>query len=175
MSKVTPNLVGPTIRGICTDINPQEATMRKFLTAGILAVFTLFLPSKSHAVPLDTPYKIIVDTVSVTGNIVLSTTNFPSANTSVNSSTSTYNWCIAHLVVSAVLPSVLTMYWGQEVGSPGTTDYVVVTSTGFPYDSDWSYRTPYCAPVGNNALTIHDSIATSTITLEGFLYTGWNP
>lgn len=148
--------------------------MKKFLLAGALAVFTLFLPSKSHANPLDVPYGILFTTTSA-GSIVVSTTNFPSASVSVNSNVATAQWCINHLIVSAPdVASTVTIAWSTSTLTAATTDYLVVTSTGVPYNDQWSYRQPYCAPVGNSIVAVTSTKSTAKITLEGYLFRGWN-
>ena len=59
--------------------------------------------------------------------------------------------------------------------SPSTTDYIVVTSTGVPYDTQWGYRVPYCAPMGAVVAKITSSVVGSIITMEGFVWKGWTP
>lgn len=149
--------------------------MRKFLALGILASI-LFIPLKSRAVPLDVPYQILVDTVSVGQSVQLSTTNFPSGNTTVNTNAQSSQWCVSHLVVSApVLPATITMFWSTATWVNGTTDYIVVNSSVTPYNEQWPYRQPYCDPTSNAVLNIRSSVAGSTITVEGYLFKGWNP
>lgn len=148
--------------------------MKKLLSLGIFAVFTLFLPRRSQAVPLDIPYYVAVDTVAIDQDVILSTTIFKPANTGLTVSTSTYNWCLSHLAVSGKgVTTTVSFFWGQESTTAGTTDYEVNLSSGVPYDTQWAYKTPYCAPTGNNALHVHSS-AGGTITLEGYLFGGWN-
>lgn len=139
--------------------------MRKFLAAGILAVFVLFLPSKSHAVPLDVPYgNTSVSSFTVTSSLVLSSVTLPS---------SVYSWCLTHLAVSVPSPATFTMYISSmNTLTPSTTNYTVSITTS-PYDTQWSYRTPYCAPAGNY-LGLKSSVSGSTITVEGYTFGGWS-
>ena len=148
--------------------------MKKFLLPGILAVVFLFLPSRSQAVPVDMPYQILVSTVNTAGVVVLSTANFPSPNTTVNSLVASYQWCVEQADVSCPSAANFTIYWATSTISNGTTDYAVVTSSGVPFDTNFQYRTPYCAPVGKTVVTLQSSVATSTITARGYLWKGWN-
>ena len=143
--------------------------MRKFLAAGILAVFVLFLPSKSHAVPLDVPNRgTSFSMVITTGSVVLSTTSFPT-------STYPYQWCLEHVTVyQANAGSMFTMYVSSmNTLTPSTTNYAVGVGTGTAYDHSWTYRTPYCAPAGDY-LGMVNSVAASTITIEGYEFGGWS-
>lgn len=142
--------------------------MRKFLAAGILAVFALFLPSKSHAVPLDVPnHGAAFSMTGSTGTIILSSTSLPT-------STYGYQWCISHVVVSAAGTGNFTMYYSSmSTLTPSTTNYFVVTSTSAIYDERWDYRTPYCVPA-NDYLGIQDSVTGSTMTIEGYPFGGWS-
>lgn len=148
--------------------------MRKRFIAGTLAVFALFLPLKSRALPLDVPYQIYFDTVNV-NSITISTATFPSANSGVNAAVATNQWCLDHIVVSApATPSVFTIFSSSNVLLSGTTDFLVVTSTGAAYDAQWPYRDPKCYPVGQAVVTMKSSVAGSTITASGYLWKGWN-
>lgn len=151
--------------------------MRKFLIPGILAGLLLFLPRRSQAVPLDVPYQILVSTVSIagTGKVVLSTANFPSPNTTVNSLVGSYQWCVSKAVISNTAATNFSIYWSTSTLNAGTTDYWVTTTAAVPYDTNFEYRTPYCAPVGQAVVTLFDSVATSTIAVQGYLWKGWNP
>lgn len=149
--------------------------MKKFLLPGIIAVFALFLPRMSQAIPIDVPYQILIDTTNNTGSIVVSTTNFPSITSSVNSNVASYQWCLDRITVSCASADNFTIFWSTNILSNGTTDYSVTTSAGIPFDIDLGYREPYCAPVGQPIVTLKSSVAASTITLEGYLWKGWNP
>lgn len=149
--------------------------MRKFLLAGVLAFcFT----SVSRADPLDVPYQILVDTVGF-GVVTLSTSNFASPVGAINNGVLNSKWCVDHVVVSGGgSPVTFTMAWstGPTTLTNPTTDYVVVTTSGVPYDSQWPYRDPYCAPTGQAILQLRTSgVTTSTITVQGYLWKGWNP
>lgn len=149
--------------------------MKKFLLPGILAVFTLFLPSRSQAIPLDVPYQILITTTNNTGSLVVSTANFPSVNTTINSNVALYQWCFDRLTISCASADNFSIFWATSTISNGTTDYMVTTAAGVPFDVDLSYREPYCAPVGQAVVTLKSSVALSTITASGYLWKGWNP
>ena len=139
--------------------------MRKFLAAGILAVFVLFLPSKSHAVPLDVPYgNTAISSFTVNSSLVLSSTTLPTSN---------YAWCLSHVAVSVPSPAMFSIYISSmNTLTPSTTNFMVSITTN-PYDTQWAYRTPYCAPAGNY-IGLKSSVAGSTITIEGYSFGGWN-
>ena len=150
--------------------------MKKFLLPGILAVIFLFLPLRSQAVPQDVPYQILVSTVAFnTQQLIISTANFPSANTTVNSLVGSYQWCIEHAVVNTPSAGTFTMFWSTSTLNAGTTDYFAQTLIATAYDTNLQYRTPYCAPVGQAVLNLKSSVAGSTITAQGYLWKGWNP
>lgn len=147
--------------------------MKRLFVPGILSVF-LFLPAKSQAQPLDVPYQIYFATTAA-NSIVVSTANFPSPSASVNANVASYQWCIDHAVVTAPSASTFTMAWSTGTLSAPTTDYAVVTAANVPYDAQWPYRDPYCAPVGQPILKINSTVAGSSITVQGYLWKGWNP
>lgn len=155
--------------------NSPGGFMKKFLLPGILAVFALFLPLRSQAVPLDVPYQLLISTTNNTGTLVLSTANFPSASAYVNSNVATFQWCISKAIVSCASAASFTMYYATSTLTTGTTDFMVTTAAGVPYDPPLAYRTPYCAPVGSPILTLKSSVVASTITVQGYLWKGWNP
>lgn len=149
--------------------------MKKFRIPGILAAFVLFLSARSQAAPIDVPYKILVSTTNSSGLLVISTTNFPSANANVNSLVGSYQWCIDRMTISCASADNFSIYWTTAAVTAGTTDYMVTTAAGVPFDGDVGYREPYCAPVGASVVTLKSSVAASTITVEGYLWNGWNP
>lgn len=149
--------------------------MRKFLLPGILAVVFLFLPSRSQAAPIDVPYQILIDTTSSNGILVISTANFPSPNVTVNSLVGNYQWCFDRMTISCASADNFSIFWATSSLTAGTTDYQVTTAAGVPFDADLGYREPYCAPVGQAVVTLKSSVAASTITVEGYLWKGWNP
>lgn len=149
--------------------------MKKFLLPGILAVLSLFLPFRSQAVPLDVPYQILVSTVSTNGILVLSTATFPSGSATVNSNVGSYQWCVSKAVVSCASADNFSIFWATAPVLSGTTDYMATTTAAVPFDTDFAYRTPYCAPVGAAIVTLKSSVALSTITVQGYLWKGWNP
>jgi hypothetical protein len=143
---------------------------------GILAVFSLFHPSASHAWPITSPYGIIVDTEALT-SIQISTAIFPSATPFVNNNIVNSQWCLSHLVVSSTATAQnLTISWSTGTLGPFTTDYYVVTHpAGIPYDEMWSDNHPYCAPTGKAIVQITTSgtgLSASTITVEGYMWMG---
>jgi hypothetical protein len=148
--------------------------MKKFLLPGILAVLSLFLPSRSQADPLDIPYQIKFDTVAYGTTLVISTTNFPSPNATVNSLVASYEWCIEQANISNASATSFTMAWSTTTLSAATTDYQVTTAAGVPFDTNFHYRTPYCTPVGWPILTLKTSVVNSTMTVRGYLWKGWN-
>jgi hypothetical protein len=149
--------------------------MKKLLLPGMLAVF-LFLPRESQAVPLDIPYQILISTVVQNATtIVISTNNFPSGSAFVNSNVANYQWCISDLIVSAPSAASFTMFWSTSPLTTGTTDYAAALVANTAYQSNFNYRTPYCAPVGDPILTLKSSVSGSTITASGYLWKGWNP
>jgi hypothetical protein len=152
---------------------------RKFLTAGILAVFGLFLPSKSHAVPLDIPNAQVVDGTA-TNSVQLSTVTFPVA---VSTGAVAYGWCFDRIVVSVpsdVQSNFTIFYATQSVLTAGTlvnatTNFMVVTASATEiYDMSLDYREPYCAPPGTY-VTLFDNIAGAIISFEAYVWKGWNP
>jgi hypothetical protein len=139
--------------------------MRKLLAAGILAVFGLFLPSKSHAVPLDVPYGGDAFTITSSTGIILSSGALR---------TSSYQWCVEHIAVSVGSTDTFSMYFSSmNTLTPSTTNYVVVVTSNSPYDTTWASRTPYCIPPGDY-LGITNSVSGSTVTLEGYTFGGWS-
>jgi hypothetical protein len=142
--------------------------MRKFTAAGILAVFSLFLPSKSHAVPLDVPnHGTAFSMVVSTSNVILSSTSLPT-------STYPYQWCLEHIIINSGSASNFTMYVSSmNTLTPSVTNYFALTTASTAYDHTWDYRTPYCAPAGDY-LGMIDSVAGSTITIEGYAFGGWS-
>lgn len=151
--------------------------MRKLLLPVILAVFALFLPSKSQAWPITLPYQIVVDTWNI-NSVQLSTTNFPSGVPSVNQNVVNDQWCISHLVVSSTgAAQNVTIAWSTGTLGPYTTDYYVTTHPqGIPYDEQWGVQSPYCAPTGSTNVKITASgVIASTISVEGFLWKGMTP
>lgn len=148
--------------------------MKKLLLPGILAVFTLFLPSRSQAQPMDFPYQISITTVAFT-SLVISTANFPSPSAAVNANVANYQWCVDQITVSAAGTASFTMAWSTSTLTRATTDYAVVIASGTPFQDEWSNRDPYCAPVGSPVLKLNSSVSGSTITAQGFLWKGWNP
>ena len=155
-------------RGRCTDVSYWRLQMRKYLAAGILAVFVLFLPSKSHAVPLDVPNRGTAFSMIVsTSNVILSSTSLPT-------STYPYQWCLENVIVNATSASNFTMYISSmNTLTPSTTNFFAVTLANTPFVMHWDYRTPYCAPAGDY-LGMNASVAGSTITVEGYEYGGWS-
>lgn len=149
--------------------------MKKFLLPGILAVLSLFLPSRSQAVPLDVPFAVSFSTTNLNQLLVVSTATFPSANTTWNSNVALYQWCFDRLTISASAADNFSIYWATSTISNGTTDYMVTTAAGVPFDADLSYREPYCAPVGQPIVTLKSSVGNSTATISGYLFKGWNP
>lgn len=149
--------------------------MKKFLLPGILAVFSLFLPLRSQAIPIDVPYQILIDTTNNSGTLVVSTANFPSASAFVNSQVGSFQWCFDRITVSCASADNFSIFWATSTITPGTTDYQATTAAGTPFDVDLGYREPYCAPVGQAVVTLKSSVALSTITVEGYLWKGWNP
>lgn len=150
--------------------------MRKITALGILAVFTLFLPSRSQAVPIDVPYQLLVATTSNISQLVISSTAFPSPVGSINSSVGSYQWCLERGEITSPSAATFSVFWSTAVFglNTGTTDYIIATSSGVPYAMPLNYRTPYCAPTGA-AITLKSSVAGSTITVGGYLFKGWNP
>lgn len=149
--------------------------MKKFLLPGILAVF-LFLPRQSQAVPLDVPYQIPVTTAVFNASmIVISTSNFPAANPTINTNVASYQWCISNLIVNTPSAGLFTMFWSTSPLTNGTTDYAAATVANTAFSQSFNYRTPYCAPIGNPVLTLKSSVTGSTITASGYLWKGWNP
>ena len=67
--------------------------MRKYLAAGILAVFVLFLSSKSATVPLDVPNDATAFSLTTSTGVILS-------SGTLKNFAYPYQWCISHLVVS---------------------------------------------------------------------------
>lgn len=141
--------------------------MRKFLAAGILAVFSLFLLSKSHAVPLDVPYGTLYSSTT-SGKVTLSSGTYPGTSGAIP-----YQNCLSHIVVSAPSAATFTMVISTNATMTPSTTFYSETSDGTAYDTQWAYKTPVCAPAGN-FLQMIDSVATSTITYEGYTFIGWS-
>lgn len=146
--------------------------MRKFiaptLTAGILAVFALFLPSQSRAVPLDVPNRGTAFSITTSTGVLLS------SGTLAYGGSYYYQWCLTHVNVSAGNASNFTMYVSSmNTLTPSTTNFFALTVANQTYDHSWPYRTPYCAP-GGDYLGLTDSVSGSTITVEGYQFGGWS-
>lgn len=148
--------------------------MRKLLAWSLWAAFIPFLLQRSDAVPLDVPYQIYVGS-AVVNSVVLSTANFPSSNATINANVASAQWCIQHITVSATSASTFTMAWSTSTLTTATTDYIAVTAANTPYDVVWPYREPYCAPIGQPILKLNSSVSGSSITVQGYLFKGWNP
>jgi hypothetical protein len=152
----------------------------KLLPAIMLAVIVsiCFLPKrKTYAWPISIPYQIVVDTQNA-NSIIISTNNFPGANSSISNNVVNEQWCISHLIVSSTAAaSTVTIAWATSTAlSPMTTDYYAIThGSGIPYDVMWGIQSPYCAPVGQSVVKINSSVSGSSITVEGFLFKGWTP
>jgi hypothetical protein len=160
--------------------------MRKFLgptlAAGILAVFTLFLPSISRANPQDIPtgggwIPAPDETVTVSSNSLgyFTDTTGAGGGFTINLTTPpvNYQYCVTNVVVTAPIAGVFEMWWSTATLGPGTTDYVVSLSSGIPYDHTWAYKTPYCSPP-NALLNFYSSVVNSTMTVEGYTFKGWS-
>lgn len=152
--------------------------MKKLTLAGCLTVFSLFLPSRCPAVPIDVSYATLITTTSATGTIVVSSTNFPNANTSVNTGIANYQWCITHVYVQGgAVNNTFTMAWSTapftQALTSGTTDYKV-TFSSTPYEMVWPYRQPYCSPLGQTVLTLTSTVSNALMEIEGYLFRGWN-
>lgn len=154
--------------------------MRKRIIGMALALAGI-LPVLGHAVPVDVPFVVLVSTNN-TGQVVLSTANFPSANTTVNSTIATggFQWCVTHVALSGPLNANQANFTLAYSSAPllqalpvATTDYKVIVTTT-PYEVTWAYRQPYCSPVNQAVLTITSSIATAVIEVEGYLWKGWS-
>ena len=55
--------------------------------------------------------------------------------------------------------------------TPSTTNFAVVATVA-PYDTSWTYQ-PYCAPAGDY-IGMVNSVAGSTMTIEGYQFGGWS-
>ena len=150
--------------------------MKKFLLPGVLAVFAFILPLKSQAVPLDVPYQLYVDTVTIAGGqLVISTATFPSGSSIVNSNVANYQWCLENVVVNSPSNGLFQIAYATSTLNASTTDYYSYTQANVALNVGFNYRTPYCAPVGQAVLRLTPSVSGSTMTVQGYLYKGWNP
>jgi hypothetical protein len=156
--------------------------MKKFLLPGILAGLFLFLPLRSQANPLDVPTggsgglgwipaPDEISTATVTTGYFVDASTF---GVSLTTPSVGYQYCVSHVVVTAPTPGFFEMWWSSGTLLPGTTDFIVSLSSGVPYDTQWSYRTPYCAPQ-NDLLNFFASVSGSTMTVEGYSFKGFNP
>jgi hypothetical protein len=154
--------------------------MKKFLVPGILAALFLFLPARSQANPIDVPTGggRISAPMTTTGNgffVFTSTFNVQLTTPPVG-----YQYCVTHVAVTAPSQGFFEIWWSSQTTVAatgpmlGTTDYVVSLSTQVPYDSQWAYRSAYCAPF-NDPLNFFTSASISTVTVEGYTFKGWNP
>lgn len=164
------------MRGRCTKRNPGGFVMKKFLSPGILAVLSFFLPLRSQAVPLDVPYQIYIDTVTLAGGqLVISTNTFPSPVAAVNANILNYQWCLENVIVNSPSAGLFQIASSTSTLTPSTTDYYSYTQANVPLNVGFNYRTPYCAPQGNAVLRLTPNVAGSTMTVQGYLWKGWNP
>ena len=148
--------------------------MRKFLTLGILAGLLLFLPRRSRANPIDVPIGggWIAAPISAPANgyFTFQSTYTITLTTPTSSS---YQYCLAHLVARSPSDAAFTISWATSTAfSPSTTDFTIYLTT-IPYDTQWSDHQPYCAPPGD--LIRFTPPTGSTYTVEGFTFKGWNP
>lgn len=146
--------------------------MRKLLSAlSIVLACAVGL----NAVPLDVPYQVLIDTTTNTSTIILSSNTVPSAAGILNANPTGYAWCIDRFAATSTTAGTVTFGWAQSQGSASTVDHRIAVAALTPYNMPLEYRTPYCAPVGQNQLTVTASVVGSTMTLEGYLFKGWNP
>lgn len=148
--------------------------MKKFLLPGILTVFSLFLPSRSQANPLDVPTgggRVTLSSFTFTPGYFVGKSTFSVAFTTP---TAAYQYCINHIAVTAPNSGVFEMWSSTSAITAGTTDYMVQLSSGVPYDTQWSYMNPYCAPQGA-LFNLFLGVAGSTVTYEGYTFKGLNP
>lgn len=140
--------------------------MKKYLIS-ISIVLALFSFKKLLAVPLDINYGGLTSgTTTQVPMVVISSATLPSTS---------FQWCINHLVVTSPTASTFTMFYSaSSTLTPATTSYSVGVSAGLPYVDSWAYKTPFCAPVGNY-LGMTESVVGSTFTWEGYSYKGQNP
>lgn len=151
--------------------------MRKLFALGTFAVISLFLPSRSQAVPIDVPYQLLFSTTATT-TLTISSTTFPSPSAAVNSNVASYQWCLERGEITVPSGAAnFSIYWStSSFGfNTGTTDYLVITGTATPYAMPLNYRTPYCAPIGATTVTVKSSAAGAVINAGGYLFKGWNP
>jgi len=149
----------------------KEISMRKFLLAGIVAIF---LPLYCHANPLDVPtggnWITPPTAATVNGYFVGKSTT----SVKLTTPTASYQYCITHVAVTAPSAGVFEMWWSTSAITAGTTDYVVQLAANSLYDTTWANRTPYCSPP-DNLLNIFLGVSGSTVTYEGYTYKGGNP
>ena len=134
----------------------------------------LLLCGIARANPLDVPVggnKIAAPTGGNQANGYFSGT---SASTVVLSTPiAGYQYCITHIVVTSPSAGLFNMFWSSGTLLAATTDYSVGVAANTPYIDSWAYRTPYCAPPGDE-LTLYLGVASSTMTFEGYTFAGWN-
>lgn len=150
--------------------------MRKFLSAGILTGF-LFLPSKSHAIPLDVPTGGNAVSPPFTAS---SPGYFDFASTfSVTLTTppAGYQYCLDKMSITAPSAGLFSIYWATSTlnGLPQTTTgYAVWLAAATPYNQELDYREPLCSPP-NNLMFMNMGVTGSTMSIEGYTFKGWNP
>lgn len=151
--------------------------MKKFLLPGILAVFSLFLPSRSQAFPID---------VTMAGGFIIPPTTataagfFDFASTfSVTLTTPPVNsmYCLDKLSITAPSAGTFSIYWATTTLAQlptTTTGYIVSLAANTPYNMELDYREPLCSPP-NNLMTLQMGVTGSTVAVEGYTFKGWNP
>lgn len=150
--------------------------MKKFLLPGILAVVFLFLPSRSQAYTLDVPTR--GDNISPPFSATASGWfDFVSTYT-VTLTTPPVNamYCLDKVSVTAPTAGLFSITVATEAASlnPVNTTFAGVwLAAATPYNMELDYREPLCGPP-NDLMTIN-VVAGSTMTVEGYTYTGWNP
>lgn len=143
--------------------------MKKLILALCVAVAAILLPSRSHSDQFSIPYVIEQSTTITNASLVLSTRPF------VNTQ---YMHCINHVTAESTaggqfLFTVATVTSSGTL-SPETTNYSIVLSTGFPYDSQWGNFTAWCGGA-NNQVQLKVTAGNYTISCEEFVTKGMNP
>lgn len=143
--------------------------MKKLILAVCVAVAGILFLSRSDATQFDIPQITYQSTTTTNGALILSTVAFVSP---------AYMHCLTHVTVSGTSAGqfqiVTATITASNTLSPATTSYVVVLSSGVPYDSQWSQYRAWCGPP-NNQVTLQVSAGNYTISCEEFTTKGLAP
>jgi hypothetical protein len=145
--------------------------MKKLFLAVFLAGIGLVYSPKVQAVQFSLPFVTQQSTTVTSVSLVLSTQALVST---------AYYHCLQHVTVESNSQNAQFMITTDTVTSsntlsPDTTSYIVVLSSGVPYDTQWPPPGGWCAPANTQVNLKVTNGGTYTISCEEFTTRGWNP